>query len=212
MGHQPHRLAGPSATGARTLRFPGNRGALPDTPHRGRRVRGILRRTRRCHRDRSHISAFRSHDPASVVPCVLGKHRACPRTDRGLPVVGILRCTPSFPGSGNLLGRILPIWLPLVDLCLARTPIGAVCLERCKPQRTSQGWFGRSSLLELADLRSLIVGAMRENIRPVLVEIAQSLATIGPALERPASPHSATTVGCLRRDDAHHRQPRGRPL
>jgi hypothetical protein len=38
-------------------------------------------------------------------------------------------------------------------------------------------------LLEIADLRSLIVNAIHDNIRPVLVEIEKSLETLSPALD-----------------------------
>jgi hypothetical protein len=90
---------------------------------------------------------------------------------------------PHFPGQAIFWAASCLIWLPLATYAIAESAYRRRLLQSLEVEIRRENIIRRSSLLELADLRSLIVGAMQENIRPVLVEIATSLATIGPALD-----------------------------
>jgi predicted DNA-binding protein YlxM (UPF0122 family) len=75
------------------------------------------------------------------------------------------------------------IWLPLVTYAIAQSAYRRGLLASLQREIRTDSFLRRSSLLEIADLRSLIVNAIHDNIRPVLVEIEHSLESISPALD-----------------------------
>jgi hypothetical protein len=75
------------------------------------------------------------------------------------------------------------IWLPLVTYAVAQSAYRRSLLLSLQAEIRREIFIRRSSILELADLRSRIVSAVQDNIRPVLVEIAHSLESIGPSLD-----------------------------
>jgi hypothetical protein len=75
------------------------------------------------------------------------------------------------------------IWLPLVTYGIAQSAYRRGLLVSLELEIRRGSFLRRSSLLEIADLRSLIVNAIQNNIRPVLVEIERSLDSLSPALD-----------------------------
>lgn len=75
------------------------------------------------------------------------------------------------------------IWLPLTTYAMAQFENRRNLLVTLQGALAREADSRRDSIAEIARLRSTIVGAIQENIRPVLVEIAGSLQSIGPALD-----------------------------
>ena len=75
------------------------------------------------------------------------------------------------------------IWLPLVTYGIAQSAYRRGLLVSLHLDMRRGSFLRRSSLLEIADLRSLIVNAIHANIRPVLVDIEHSLQSLSPALD-----------------------------
>jgi hypothetical protein len=76
------------------------------------------------------------------------------------------------------------IWLPLVTYAISQSADRRGLLSALAIESRNDASRRRSSLLELADLRSLIVTAIQENIRPVVIEIEHSLDSLSNALDR----------------------------
>ena len=75
------------------------------------------------------------------------------------------------------------IWLPLVTYGISQSAYRRGLLVSLQLQARKDSVLRRSSLLEIADLHALIVNAIQNNIRPVVVEIEHSLESLGPALD-----------------------------
>ena len=75
------------------------------------------------------------------------------------------------------------IWLPLTTYALAQLADRRALLTTLARCVSADAARRRESLNEMDELRSLIVAAMRQDIRPVVAEIARSLKAIGPALD-----------------------------
>jgi len=75
------------------------------------------------------------------------------------------------------------IWLPLSTYATAQFASRRGLLTQLQTAADNAATVRRDSLWEIAELRALIVSAIRDNIRPVLVEIAQSIESIGPVLD-----------------------------
>ena len=75
------------------------------------------------------------------------------------------------------------IWLPLVTYGTAQSAYRRGLLVSLALETRRESFLRRSSLLEISDLRSLIVNAIQDNIRPVLVEIEHSLESLSPVLD-----------------------------
>jgi heme exporter protein D len=76
------------------------------------------------------------------------------------------------------------IWLPLVTYAVAQTTYRRELLASLESETRREQAVRRSSMWELAELRSVIVSTIRDQIRPELLEIARSLESIGPAIDR----------------------------
>ena len=90
---------------------------------------------------------------------------------------------PHFLALGSYWAASCLIWLPLVTYGTAQSAYRRGLLVSVQLEIRRDSFVRRSSLLELADLRSLIVTAVDENIRPVIVEIEHSLESLSPALD-----------------------------
>ena len=88
-----------------------------------------------------------------------------------------------YPAQAIFWGLSSVLWVPLVTYVVARFADRRRLLTALQDEIRRDEGIRRGSLLELADLRSSIVGAIQDNIRPVLVAIAESLSTIRPALD-----------------------------
>ena len=93
------------------------------------------------------------------------------------------RADPHFSAQAIYWAASCLIWLPLVTYCISQSAYRRHLLLTLQLETRRDSFLRRSSLLELADLRALIVDAIHDNIRPVLVEIEHSLDSLGPALD-----------------------------
>ncbi len=75
------------------------------------------------------------------------------------------------------------LWLPLVTYGIAQSAYRRGLLVSLQREIRRDKYLRRSSLLEIAELRALIVNAIQDNIRPVVVEIERSLESLSPALD-----------------------------
>jgi uncharacterized membrane protein len=90
---------------------------------------------------------------------------------------------PHFPTQAIYWAASCLIWLPLVTYGIAQSAYRRDLLISRKLEIRRDEFLRRSSLLEIADLRSLIVKAIHDNIRPVLIEIEHSLESLSPAID-----------------------------
>jgi hypothetical protein len=90
---------------------------------------------------------------------------------------------PHFLGQSIFWAASTLIWLPLVTYGIAQSAHRRGLLASLQREIRTDSFLRRSSLLEIADLRSLIVNAVHDNIRPVLIEIEHSLESLSPALD-----------------------------
>jgi hypothetical protein len=88
-----------------------------------------------------------------------------------------------YPAQAIFWAVSCVLWMPLVTYGIAQWDHRRRLLRDLASEIRRSSSITRSSLLELADLRSLIVAAIQDNIRPVLVTIAENLTTLGPALD-----------------------------
>jgi hypothetical protein len=75
------------------------------------------------------------------------------------------------------------IWLPLTTYAIAQFASRRLLLASLAQSTRVEEATRIGSTNEMSELRSLIVAAIRDNIRPVVVEIARSLEAIGPGLD-----------------------------
>jgi hypothetical protein len=90
---------------------------------------------------------------------------------------------PHFLAQGIYWAASCVIWLPLVTYGTSQSAYRRGLLVSLDRETRRESFLRRSSLLEIADLRSLIVSAIQDNIRPVIVEIENSLESLSSALD-----------------------------
>jgi hypothetical protein len=90
---------------------------------------------------------------------------------------------PHYPARAAFWGVSALIWLPLATYAVSQFANRRTLLASLRTANAEVAATRRDAFWEIAELRTDIVSAIRDNIRPVLVDIASSIESIGPALE-----------------------------